>query len=118
MGILTLLALAYIHMQMQIIDLAYAGNKKEQRIKKLIEMNGSTNYKILMLKSANHIGQIILDGGSDMQFADTGDIVRIEASEEFFAEKELVVQSRLVKRANSFLNHLPFGPEAEANPTE
>ena len=76
MGILTILAVVYIHMQMQIIDLAYAGNKKEQQIKKLIEQNGSTTYKILMLKSANHLGDTILEDGSDMQFADTDDVVR------------------------------------------
>jgi hypothetical protein len=118
MGALTILALTYIHLQMQIIDLAYAGNKKEQRIKKLIVINGSTTYKILMLKSANHLGDTILEDGSDMQFADTDDVVRIVASPEFFAEKRSVDQSQLVNRASSFLNFLSFGLEAEAQSAE
>ena len=44
-------SLTYIHMQMQIVDLAYRGNKKERQIKKLIEENGNTTYKILILNS-------------------------------------------------------------------
>ena len=50
MSVIIVLALTYIHMQMQIVDLAYRGNKKEQQIKKLIEENGNTTYKILILK--------------------------------------------------------------------
>jgi hypothetical protein len=119
MGFLTILAVTYIHMQMQIIDLAYAGNGKEQQIKKLIEQNGSTKYKILMLKSANHLGDMILDEGSDMQFADTGDVVRIETSQELFMEERPAEKSQLAKRAaNSFLNLLSFGLEAQAKPVE
>jgi len=44
MGVIIVLALTYIHMQMQIVDLAYKGNRKEQQIKTLIEGNGNTTY--------------------------------------------------------------------------
>ena len=118
MGVLTILALTYIHLQMQVIDLAYAGNKKEQRIKKLIELNGSTTYKILMLKSANHLGDTILEDGSGMQFADSDDVVRIVASRDLMAEGQGTEQTQLTKKANSLLNILSFGPEAEAKSAE
>jgi hypothetical protein len=118
MGVLTILALTYIHLQMQIIDLAYAGNKKEQRIKKLIEINGSTTYKILMLKSANHLGDTILDEGSGMQFADTNDVVRVVASRDIIAEEQGVEQPQLAIKASSLFNLLSFGPEAEAKSAE
>jgi len=118
MGILTVLALAYIHMQMQIIDLAYAGSKKEQEIRKLIEQNGSTTYKILMMKSANNLGDMVLDNGSDMHFADMNDIVQVAASQDFFIDEQLAEQSQLAKRANSLLNLLSFGLEAEAKSAE
>jgi len=118
MGVLTILALAYIHLQMQIIDLAYAGNKKEQRIKKLIEINGSSTYKILMLKSANHLGETILDDGSGLQFADSNDVVRIVASRDLTVEEQGAEQSQLAKKANSLFSLLSFGPEAEAKSAE
>lgn len=118
MGVLTILALTYIHLQMQIIDLAYAGNKKEQRIKKLIEINGSTTYKILMLKSANHLGDTVLEDGSGMQFADTNDVVRIVTSRDVMTEGQDTEQSQLAKKANSLFKLFPFGLEAEAKSAE
>ena len=114
----TIIALSYIHMQMQIIDLAYQGNQKEQQIKKLIEENGNATYKILMLKSANHLGVALLNEESDMQFADTNDVVQITASENFLMENHLGSEPKLAKRTNPFFNILSFGVEAEAKTAE
>ena len=114
----TIVALAYIHMQMQIIDLAYQGNQKEHQIKKLIEENGNATYKILMLKSANHLGVVLLNEDSDMQFADTNDVIQIAASEKFLMENHLGSKPKLAKRTNPFLNILSFGIEAEAKTAE
>ena len=119
MMLTTVVALTYIHMQMQIIDLAYQGNSKEQQIKKLAEENGSATYKILMLKSANNLGGVMLEKNSDMQFADVNDVVQITASEEFLMENQLGGQPRLAKRTNPLLSLLSsFGTEAEARTTE
>ena len=114
----TIVALSYIHMQMQIIDLAYQGNQKEQQIKKLIEENGNATYKILMLKSANHLGVALLNEDSDMQFADTNDVIQIAASEKFLMEDHLGSEPNLAIRKNPFLNILSFGVEAEAKTAE
>jgi hypothetical protein len=114
MCIATIVALSYIHMQMQIIDLAYQGNQKEQQIKRLIEENGNATYKILMLKSANHLGFEMLDANSDMQFADTNDVVQIASSEEFLGENHLSAGPKLARKTNSLLNLLSFGIVAEA----
>ena len=114
MSIVIVLALTYIHMQMQIVDLAYKGNNKEQQIRKLTEDNGSTTYKILMLKSANNLGVTMLEEDSDMQFADAKDVVEIAASEEILMEDQLGEQPKLAKRTNPLLNLLSFGVEAQA----
>lgn len=118
MALLTILALTYIHMQMQIIDLAYSGNTKEQQIKKFIEENGSLTYKILLLKSVPHIGDTVLGSNSDLHFADNDDVVLVAASEETTTPKLFNERSALVKRTNSLLNLLSFGVEAEARPLQ
>ncbi|MCK5178838.1 MAG: hypothetical protein KAR32_04850 [Candidatus Omnitrophica bacterium] len=118
MGVVIVLALTYIHIQMQIVDLAYRGNNKEQQIRKLIEDNGNTTYKILMLKSAHHLGVAMLEEDSDMQFADAHDVVQIAASKELFMEAPLIEQSKLAKRTNPLLSFLSFGVEAEAKTAE
>ncbi len=118
MSMVTILALTYIHMQMQIVDLAYQGNTKERQIRKLVEENGSATYKILMLKSANHLGVTMLEEGSDLQFADTNDVIQISTSKDFLMENQLGEQPKLAKRTNSLLSLLAFGTEAEARTTE
>ena len=118
MCIVTIVALSYIHMQMQIIDLAYQGNQKEQQIKKLTEENGNMTYRILMLKSANHLGVALLNEDSDMQFADTNDVIQIAASDKSLKENHLGSEPKLAKKTNPFLNILSFGNEAEAKTAE
>jgi len=120
MVIVTVLALSYIHIQMQIVDLAYRGNRKQQQIRKLIEENGSATYKILMMKSAHNLGVIMLDNESGMQFADANDVVQIATSRDFSDVNQSDEQIRLSKKANPLLSLLSFGveAEAEANPAE
>ena len=118
MGIATIVALSYIHMQMQIIDLAYQGNQREQQIRSLVEENGNSMYNILMLKSANHLGAAMFNEGSDMQFADTDAIIQITASEEFFMDNYLRAEPKHAQRANPLLSLLSFGAEAEAKTAE
>ena len=118
MGIATIVALSYIHMQMQIIDLAYQGNQKERQIRSLTEENGNSMYNILMLKSANHLGAAMFDEGSDMQFAGADAIIQITASEEFFMDNYSGAEPKHAQRANPLLSLLSFGAEAEATTAE
>lgn len=119
MGIVIVLALAYIHMQMQIVDLAYQGNKKEQEIRRLVEENGSATYKILMMKSANHLGLAMLKEDSDMQFADARDVVKIAASDDILRQDDpLDQQQQLAKQMSPLLSLLSLGVEAEAKTAE
>jgi hypothetical protein len=114
MVVVTILSLSYIHMQMQIIYLAYQGHQKEQQIKKLIEENGNATYNILMLKSANHLGGAMFSGDSDMRFADADDIIRVAATQDVLTEDPLGTGPQLAVRSNPFLNFLSFGRNAEA----
>ena len=68
MGFITLLALVYTHMQMQIIELAYRGKAKEKQIRKLIENNSHLTSAILALKSSNNLGDKLLADQNQMQF--------------------------------------------------
>jgi len=86
MGLITLLALVYIHMQMQIVDLAYQENADEMKIRGLIEENGNLTYKILSLKSVNHLGIKMLEEDSYMDFVGPENIMHISLSEGLIKE--------------------------------
>lgn len=118
MGFITLLALTYIHMQMQIYDLAYQGNHKEQQIRRLIEENGDANYRILMMKSANNLGATMLDEKFGMQFADADDVIQITTSKEFLLEGRFGQNDELVNSTSPLVSLLSFGVTAEAKTSE
>jgi len=83
MVVLTGLALIYVYMQMEIVSLAYEGKKKEKQI---IELNESTSviaYKILQLKSANHLGDNLLKESSQLHFQDNQSVVELVSKESF-----------------------------------
>lgn len=61
-------SLIYIHMQMQIVELAYKGKAKEHRVHELMDSNGSLTHQILALKSANNLGQELLEKDEGLQF--------------------------------------------------
>ena len=114
MSVITVLSLVYIHMQMQIIDLAYKEKSKEDRIKMLIEENGNVMYTILTLKSANYLGIKMLDEDFGMQFVETKDIVQISASEKFFNDLSPDKQLNSGDKKKSLLTFLSLSSQAEA----
>ena len=64
----TFVALIYIHMQMKIYELAYTGKDKEKHFYELSDANGGLTHQILTLKSANHLGNKLLDKDASLQF--------------------------------------------------
>ena len=110
---LTLLALVYIHLQMQIIDLAYQGKSKEEKIKKLIEENGNLNYSILKLKSANNLGIKMFSDNSKMRFAAPQNIVKLRTKSlsQVASSKS---KRNLTDKKNSLVGLLAWEDRAEA----
>lgn len=65
---LTFMALIYIHMQMRIYELAYKGKDKQNRIHELSDTSGRLSHDILALKSAQHLGNTLMDKEGAMKF--------------------------------------------------
>lgn len=110
----TFVILVYIHLQMQIVDLAYQGQRKEARINDLVDRNGTAFYAISRLKSANHLGGKLLAENSNMQFAGAGDIVYVAASGDLTGNNDW----EQTKRPDILANLLSFATQAEARNRE
>jgi len=76
--VFTILALVYIHLQVQIYDLGYKGEFKKTELQKQNDINGYLSYNISRLKSANHLGVKLLGNHSEMQFLDNNHVVKIK----------------------------------------
>ena len=114
----TFLILVYIHLQMQIVDLAYQGQRKEAQIEDLLDKNGSTFYAISKLKSANHLGEKLLAENSKMQFAGANDIIYVAASGEMIGNNDLERALPAGQKPNILANLLSFATQAEARSRE
>jgi len=77
----TILALFYIHMQMKIFELSYNGKDKEKIIHELNDSNGALSHQILTLKSANNLGNQLLDHDNSLQFMDNERVMTVRTSE-------------------------------------
>ncbi|VAX36049.1 hypothetical protein MNBD_UNCLBAC01-115 [hydrothermal vent metagenome] len=112
-GVVTILALGYIHLQVQIVDLAYQNNNKENQIRQLIEKNGHMTYSIATLKSANYLGIKMLAEDSDMYFANPDHIVMVSGSEEISTESQATEVQRSSMKISSLLSLLTTEAQAE-----
>jgi cell division protein FtsL len=75
----TIIALLYIHMQMKIFELSYNGKDKEKIIHELNDSNGALTHQILTLKSANNLGNQLLDRDNSLQFMDNERVMTVAA---------------------------------------
>ena len=117
MTIVTILALIYIHMQMDIFALAYQGKNKEKQITKIKEINGVLAYNILELKSSNHLGIKLLAENSNLKFRDPANVIELVTTKPVDEAKELRV-AQVNKNPNSLLNFLSLRSQAEARAEE
>jgi hypothetical protein len=77
---ITIMALLYIHMQMKIFELSYNGKDKEKIIHELNDSNGALSHQILTLKSANNLGNELLDhDNNNLQFMDNERVMTVSA---------------------------------------
>lgn len=76
----TIIALLYIHMQMKIFELSYNGKDKEKIIHELNDSNGALSHQILTLKSANNLGNQLLDHDNSLQFMDRERVMTVKTS--------------------------------------
>ncbi|MFH1360077.1 MAG: hypothetical protein ABIJ41_03460 [Candidatus Omnitrophota bacterium] len=109
----TLMSLIYIHLQVQIYDLAYQGKNKQKKIRNLLDDKGDTVYDICMLKSANHLGVTLLTDGSDMQFLDKDQIVEVKVRDRA-GDARLASAVSPKKEPNIFAKLFSLKAQAEA----
>ncbi|MDE1921158.1 MAG: hypothetical protein KGJ09_07005 [Candidatus Omnitrophica bacterium] len=76
----TIIALLYIHMQTKIFELSYKDKDKEKIIHELNDSNGVLDHQILTLRSANNLGNLLLDHNSGFQFMDNQRVMTVAAS--------------------------------------
>ena len=109
---MTLIALIYIHMQMQIFDLAYKGSDREKHMHDLRDRNGLLTHQILTLKSSNHLGNQLLEKDSNLQFMSNDHVLTLKGPASMISQ--IAPSSVKNKGDNSLWNFLSFLTPQEA----
>lgn len=113
---LTILALIYIHMQMNIFSLAYDGKQKEQNIVRLKEQNGRVSSNVFELKSASYLGRKMLKENAKLKFFDDKSIVRLVTAKKSSGQEKLA--STHNKKTNPLSRLLTWRFPVEAHAKE
>jgi len=113
----TFIALIYIHMQMQIYDLAYQGQEKRKQIQRLSESNALTAYQILELKSVNHLGRRLLARDQQLRFRDNQSIIQLVTADVVSGGEEPLARPS-VQNEHLFLGFLTTQAEAQHHPEQ
>ncbi len=109
MSFVTVVALIYIHMQMQIYDLAYKGKDKERFMHELRDHNGLLTHQILTLKSVNHLGNQLLEKNSDLQFMSNDQVMTLTGPAQMISQSSPPsVKSKTDGTLWNFLSFLSF----------
>jgi len=115
MLVLTVISLVYIHLQVQIVELAYAGKQKTVTVQALRDDHNNLTYQICLLQSAYHLGDTLLAEDSGMLFLDNDHIVRL-ASQDTGVDEYFASVKTPLKRQNLFARLFSLKAQAEAGP--
>ena len=110
----TVFCLVYIHMQMQIFELAYQGKKKANTIAALMEENSMVKTDILEMKSSKSLGVKLLGDQASMQFRDESNVIQLVTRPSPEPLTDQVALSPSPRRENPLLSLISFGSQAEA----
>lgn len=117
MGLFTVMALIYIHMQMQIFDVAYQGKRNQKELEMLANHNDVVAYNIMTLTSSFHLGGQLLGSNSDLKFRAQDNVIEVATTKSMGGEGTALSEDAPSK-ANLLLGFLSLRSEAEAKSTE
>ena len=75
MALVTMIALLYVHQQIELVKLSYAIDFKEKRLKDILDHNEGLGYNIENLESPSRLEQALLSKNIDVSYPKRGQVV-------------------------------------------
>jgi len=118
MAVATLIALVYVHQQVELVKLSYAIDCKEKKLKDMLDRRESLGYNIDNLESPGRLEKVLLSRKIDVMFPKRGDVVTM-ARLASGVRREERLHNAIVERKFNALGFLDFlSPRAEAQAKE
>jgi cell division protein FtsL len=109
----TLVALIYVHQQVELVKLSYSIGCKEKKLKEILDRNEGLGYNIENLEDPARLEQVLLAKNLDMKLPRPTNIVSAARLNKARAEDNLR-SSGLDRKLNIFGVFEIFSPRAEA----
>ena len=106
---ITLVALFYVHQQVQLLKVSYQINTSESKVTRLLDENRALIYNITRLKSPVHLGKNFLASKKDFSIPQQWQVVEVRSPKEDTRALEMV---RLEKKPTGIFRI--FGKPKEA----
>lgn len=74
---ITVLALLYVHQQVELVKLSYSIEYREKRLKDILDHNQDLGYNVDNLESPLRLEQALIAGNVDVAFPNRGHVVKV-----------------------------------------
>jgi len=118
MSVITLIALIYVHQQVELVKLSYSIERKEKRVKDMLDRRESLGYNVNNLEAPYRLEQALLSGNVDIAFPRRANVVKIARLRHNPRGFEAIRSSGLERKFNLFGITEFFSPRAEAQAKE
>ena len=118
MSIITLVALIYVHQQVELVKLSYSIERKEKRVKDMLDRRESLGYNVNNLEAPYRLEQALLSRNVDIAFPRRANVVKIARLRHNPRNDERIRSSGLERKFNLFGITEFFSPRAEAQAKE
>jgi hypothetical protein len=113
---LTLVALIYVHLQVELVKMSYSIDYKEKKLKTILDRKEALGYNIANLEDPSRLENILLAKKIDISFPKKGQIFKIAKVDARMKRKESFRRATVEKKGGAFgiLEFLGFKAEAQA----
>jgi len=117
-GIITLIALLYVHQQIELVKLSYAIERKETKLRDMLDHNEIVVYNIDNLESPSRLEQVLVSKNIDVSFPRRAQVIKSARYLSADRKVEHVRASALEQFGNMLRTIDIFTPRAEAQANE
>jgi hypothetical protein len=113
---LTIVALFYVHQQVELVKLSYSIDKKDRTLKDILDRKESLGYNISNLEDPSRLEGILLAKKIDISFPKKGQVFKVRTVDSRVKRKESFRSATVESRGGAFgiLEFLGFKAEAQA----
>jgi hypothetical protein len=116
-AVVTLVALVYVHQQVELVKLSYSIETKEKKLKVMLDRKERLDYNINDLESPSRLARVLLSKNIDVAFPGRYHVVKVAKTTSGSAEDRLRANS-IDKKFNVFGIADFLSPRAEAQARE